>query len=397
MKRMKFWFILVCFALLLSACGEQAQKKESANGEKTEEKTEKETNYDVKSFSENDITKDDYLKGIDVKDNRLFPDEAMEAAGFPIYKPSLGKPFNRSYSRIVENKDYKEVSTWFYPLDETSNIRLKYIATQINVPAVLKEFQDAYPVTTVAKDETAQSFHWVLGDVYYRYIYFIDEGQEPLDEEKWKEDIFWLIDELKEMGEVPAAAEEEAAPSKALTVEEAHVEADKIVEKYLQTLDQEKIELGTEYVSKINIIPDEYPEIVLLEQTTNGNSQISFLRYITENKLFQSVKNDWVTFYRNDEHDNAGEFEPLQYFGTIAFSEGGPDYPVIGKIAGSGGFLGFQVFGYNKDKEDMEVKIDRMGADYLAGELVLDGLVEFKMDVKSKGKVVETFTSKDIK
>lgn len=171
--------------------------------------------------------------------------------------------------------------------------------------------------------------------------------------------------------------------------------ADKEVERLTAMLDPQKMagsrtpgDYPTEVATKINIIPDEYPEILLLDQT-NGLSVIEVFRYDTN-------EDGWISIYRNDKHVNYDGLESLMYLGYGQFGADNKQSPAFGIWAGSSGFFNFQ-FLSGDDTGKVTISLDKMAGNYLAGDIVIEDKVENKIHIISEGKVVETFTPEDLK
>ena len=181
---------------------------------------------------------------------------------------------------------------------------------------------------------------------------------------------------------------EESDSSDGLSTEDVDKSADQKVEELLAELEQVEIDPPIEFVSKTNIIPDAYPEIISFDQV-DGFSVIEFLRYDPEQE-------EWISFYHNAEHENMDGFEAISFLGTAKFSEGDNYYyPVFGYWTGSGGFFGFEMF-KSDEQGEVEVALDRMDGNYPEGNIIIDDLEEFKLEITSKGEVVETITKKDL-
>lgn len=180
-----------------------------------------------------------------------------------------------------------------------------------------------------------------------------------------------------------------------ISVDEVHLLADQEVQRLTSMLDPQKMkgsntpgDYPIEMVTKINIIPDEYPEILLLDQI-NGVSQIEIFR-------FNTSVNGWVSIYKDDKHVNYDGLEPLMYLGYGEFGEVKKQYPAFGHWTGSGGFFNFQ-FLNSDDIGQIKISLDKMEANYPAGDIFIEDKVEKKIDIKSNGEVIETFTSENLK
>lgn len=141
----------------------------------------------------------------------------------------------------------------------------------------------------------------------------------------------------------------------------------------------------TAIVTEINVLPDEFPELMKVNQEY-GYSRVEFFR-------FDSTSGKWIIFYEIQPIENYNNTEPLMFLGVAKLSEDGLDYPIVGKWSGSGGFFSFQIFGPRN--ESFGIALDKIDEAYPAGHLEINNNNK-KVHILSEGQVVETITENEL-
>ncbi|MFP9128877.1 hypothetical protein [Niallia sp. BSM11] len=142
----------------------------------------------------------------------------------------------------------------------------------------------------------------------------------------------------------------------------------------------------TSAVAEVNLfLDDDFPELMVLYQES-GFSHVEFFRYDTNSK-------QWVSFYTNEPVDTYGGVESLMFLGMANFTSDGREFPLIGSWAGSGGFLGFQIFGA-KDHTFGKV-MDELHNGVSDGTFEIDASEE-KINFYSGGQLAKTVKESDL-
>lgn len=142
----------------------------------------------------------------------------------------------------------------------------------------------------------------------------------------------------------------------------------------------------TSCVSKVNLfLDDDFPELMVLYQES-GFSNVEFFRYDTTSK-------HWVSFYKNEPVDTYGGVESLMFLGIANFTSDGREFPFIGSWAGSGGLLGFQIFGSKKHAFGKVVDDQNNGVP--DGTFEIDAS-ERKINLYSGGDLAKTVTESNL-
>jgi len=241
--------------------------------------------------------------------------------------------------------------------------------------AKLVEFVKAYP----AYDEE----RWATTDFTVQFVYqdmadeiMIEGKKEGSDRLAWHGSIAF-----QDSGVVTGPND---GP---LSIEDAHVIADKKVESINKRIPEHVFISGIEGAYKLDINGDGYPEIFTMEklQTT---TEVAILSY-------DQKKNDWVKIYSDATSQHFDGTDSLRLMAMSTQLTGDFKAQVyLGKISGSGGYLSFYVIGEDK-KGNIKVLLDRMNESYPQGELLVDDLSDMKIYIKSYGEVVETLTAGD--
>ena len=170
----------------------------------------------------------------------------------------------------------------------------------------------------------------------------------------------------------------------------ADQEIPKLQQKYNIQESQASYTVGdypTSIVTKVNLLHDDFPEILVVSQEYDY-SRVRVFR-------FDQTLGRWeeLLIPELQPHQNYSETEPLMYIGKTQFPGEEKERAVLGYWSGSGGYFGFQIIG-NDRLRNFKVLLDKMDGHYPAGNILINN-ENAKIDISSNGKVVETYTQED--
>ena len=144
----------------------------------------------------------------------------------------------------------------------------------------------------------------------------------------------------------------------------------------------------TSIVTKVNLLPDDFTEILVVSQEYDYSRVRAF--------RFDQTLGRWENLFIPEfqPHQNYGETESLMYIGKTQFPGEETERAVLGYWSGSGGYFGFQIIGTDRLR-NFKVILDKMDGHYPAGNILIDN-ENAKIDILSNGEVVETYMQKDL-